>query len=202
MPVAGDNGRRRKMLLLLVMLALAVVFAAQLSGVSLGELPTKALVQQETARLRDARRDLAQIQQQTQRDDSRLAELSSQATPFWTVSSRRAQQQEVREELEALVRHAKITSCRVQNLPSSPLTGYNYFTQVEFSVSLAGTMKVVTRLLNEMERSEHVFTWSQCSLSTTSRTAPKEVRLNGKVRALVLATEAQGLLAMTQEDEG
>jgi hypothetical protein len=201
MPVAADNGSRRKKLLLLVMLVLAVVFAAQFSGVSLGELPTKALVQQEAARLRAGRKSLGQIQRQTQRDDTRLQGLSSQATPFWTVSSRRAQQ-EVREELDALVRHAQITSCRVQNLPSSPLTGYNYFTQVEFSVSLVGTMKVVTRLLNEMERSEHVFTWSQCSLSTTSRTAPKEVRLNGKVRALVLAAEAQGLLAMTRGDEG
>ena len=198
MAIAADSDRRRKRILLLVMLVLAAVFATQFSGLSLGELPTRGAIENEAKKLRAAHGVLARAKSQDRQDDRRLQGLNSQAAPFWAVSGR-TPHQEVRQEFDALVRRGQITNCRVQNPQTSPMPGYAHLQQVEFTVQFSGTMKVVTRLLSEMERKERVFVWSYCSI-TTNRTMPTEVRLNGKVRAIILSSEAQAMLDMEREE--
>jgi Tfp pilus assembly protein PilO len=199
MAPTGNNGARRKKILLLVTLALAVVLALQFSGLSVGELPTRAAIDQEAKSLRNATKQLRKLSRQNVRQDQELTELKDLAAPFWQVSGRVAEQ-EVREELDRLARRAKVSLPRIQNPRKKSLQGYDYIDEVELTISWTATMKEITRFLYEIEKSERVFQWTECSIRPMNPRAPKEVRLTGKLRALILNTEAQTILAGGKEE--
>lgn len=201
MPANGDRGARRRKILLLLVLVLAVVFALQFSGLSLAELPTNAVIEQQTTELHAARKLLAKLSRESARDEHHLAELRAQATPFWSVSEQHADQ-EIRQNFDRVARDAKISKQQVFAPRRADLQDYDYLYEVEFSVSLMGTMKEISRLLYEMEKSDHVFQWTQCSIAPANRRSPTEVRLSGKIRALVLRPEAQAILANQAEGQG
>lgn len=196
MTTSGERGGRRKTIpLLLVALALAVVFAIQFSNLLPGELPTRSLIEQQTGELRAARRQLGRVSGENRRDEYRLAELQDRAAPFWTVSSERQAEQEIRQHFDRVARNAQISKHQTHQPRSAQLANHDYLQEVEFSVTLTATMREITRLLSEMEKTDHLFQWTQCSISVLNRRAPTEVRLTGKVRALVLRPEAQAILA-------
>jgi hypothetical protein len=198
MPPTGTSGSRRKKILLLVTLVLAAVFALQFSGLSIGELPTRSLIEQEGKSLRTATKRLRKLSRQNVRQDRELSELQAMAAPFWQVSGR-VSEQEVREQLDRLARRAKVSLPRIQNPRRSSLQGYDYIDEVELTISWTATMKEITRFLYEIEKSDKVFQWTDCSIRPVNPRAPKEVRLTGKLRALVLNTEAQTILAEDRE---
>jgi len=202
MTASGDGGARRKKILLLLALALAVVFAIQFSGFLPGELPTKSLIDEQAKELRAARRLLARHSREDMQDSLRLLELHDLATPFWTVSSERQAEQEIVESFNRVARNAQISKHQIRTPRSVPLQNYAYLYEVEFTVSLTATMKEITRLLQEMEKTDHLFHWSQCSISVLNRRAPTEVRLTGKVRAVILRPEARAILDEKREGRG
>jgi hypothetical protein len=181
---------------------LAVVFVVQFSGFLPGELPTKSLIGEQAKEVRSARKQLGRLSREGQQGDRRLLELQDQATPVWTVSSERQAEQEIIEHFNRVARSAQISKHQVRAPRSAPLPNYAYLYEVEFSVSLTATMKEITRLLQEMEKTDHLFQWTQCSISVLNRRAPTEVRLTGKVRALVLRPEAQVILEGKPEGQG
>ena len=202
MATNGDPGARRRKILLLLVLVLTVVFTLQFSGLSLAELPTRALIEEQTNQLRTARKLLAKLSRERIQDERHLAELRAEASPFWNVVSEQHADQEIRESFDRVARKAQISKQQVFSPRKANLSNYGYLYEVEFSVSLTATMKEITRLLYEMEKSDHVFQWTQCSITVTNRRAPTEVRLSGKIRAVVLRPEAQAILASRAEGEG
>ncbi|MDX9980594.1 MAG: hypothetical protein RBU25_11270 [Lentisphaeria bacterium] len=202
MTASGDRGARRKLILLLLALVLAVVFTVQFSGFLPGEWPTKSLINEQAKELRAARKQLARLSQEGAQGNRRLQDLQDQSAPFWTVSSERQAEQEIIEHFNRAARNAQINKHQINKPRSAPLPNYAYLYEVEFSVSLTSTMKEITRLLQEMEKTEHLFQWTQCSISVLNRRAPTEVRLTGKVRAVVLRPEARAILEGKQEGQG
>lgn len=202
MTASGDRGSRRKIILLLLALLLAVVFAVQFSGFLPGEWPTQSLINKQARELRDTRKQLARLSQEGMQGNRRLQGLQDQGALFWTVGSERQAEQEIIEHFNRVARNAQINKHQIRTPRSAPLPNYAYLYEVEFSVSLTSTMKEITRLLQEMEKTEHLFQWTQCSISVLNRRAPTEVRLTGKVRAVVLRPEARAILEGKREGQG
>lgn len=202
MPATGDRAARRRKILLLLVSVLAVVFALQFSGLSFEEFPTKALIEEQAKQLRTSRKRLAKLSRENVQGENRLAELRAKASPFWTVESEQGALQEIRSNFDRIARKAMISKQQVFSPRKADLPNYDYLYEVEFSVTITATMKEITRLLYEMEKADHVFQWTQCSITVTNRRTPTEVRLNGKVRAVVLRPEAQAILANREEGQG
>ncbi len=202
MPATSDRAARRRKILLLLVLVLAVVFALQFSGLSFDEVPTGTLIEEQAKQLRTSRKLLAKLSQEDLQDENHLAELRVDASPFWTVESEAGAIQEIRANFDRIARKAMISKQQVFSPDKADIPNYDYLYEVTFSVTITATMKEITRLLYEMERADHVFQWTQCSITVTNRRNPTEVRLNGKVRAVVLRPEAQAILASREEGRG
>ncbi len=202
MTASGDRGSRRKIILLLLALLLAVVFTVQFSGFLPGEWPTQSLINEQGKELRATRKQLARLSQEGAQGNRRLQDLKDQSSLFWTLSSERQAEQEIIEHFNRVARNAQINKHQISKHRSAPLPNYAYLYEVEISVSLTATMKEITRLLQEMEKTEHLFQWTQCSISVLNRRAPTEVRLTGKVRAVVLRPEARAILEGKREGQG
>jgi Tfp pilus assembly protein PilO len=200
MPAKGNSGSGRKKILLLIMLALAVVLAMQFSGLSIGELPTQEAIEQQGKSLRSAQKRLRKLTKQNRHEDKQLAELNAMAAPLWQISGR-VSEQEVREQLERLAREAKVSLPRITTMKRSSVQGYDYIDEVELSITWTATMKEITRLLYQIDTSKRVFRWTNCSIRPVNPRDPKEVKLMGRLRALVLNTEAQTMLTGEQEEQ-
>jgi hypothetical protein len=195
---ASGSGRRK--VLILVMFALVGVLVLQLGGLSLPELPTRAAIEEEGEALALARSRLDKLTRRSARQDKEVAELNVLASPFWRTSESSADRetQVVRSALDRLASRAKVSAPRIVSQGRIPLQGHEYIHAIELSVDWTVMMKEVTRLLNEIEKSDQIFQWTECTIRPNNVRDPKEVRVLGRVRALVLNQEAQSLLAASE----
>ena len=187
----------RQWLLVIALLITAVFFLRKyVPGV---QVPTRSSISSEVGHLEGLRKDLAVMRKKVSELEQERDALRRKATPFWQVESKNAEQAVVAE-FTKIARRAKVSTHRVDKPRKNRVLDLNDVFEIEFSVQVTASMREVSRLLAEMELSEQRFYWTQCSIRPDNIRAPKNVRLIGRVKALVLSSEASRFLAAKGTD--
>lgn len=192
------NGRQK--FLLLVMVLVGIFFSRQYLRVALEKLPTDAALEREKQLLESRKKDLAVVQKRLETQGETIDRLRDQAAIFWRVPRKQCKQ-DVMAAFSKIARNAQVQRHRVDKPKENKVLNLENVYEVEFSVQVDATMREVTRLLAEIERSKERFFWSECTIRPDNTRAPKKVRLTGKVRALVLSDDALDVLAGKTEEE-
>jgi hypothetical protein len=157
-------------------------------------VPTRHSIEDEVSSLEERRKDLAVMRKKVEEVDEARAALRAKASPFWQIESKNAEQAVVAE-FTKIARRAQVSTHRVDKPRRNKVLDLNDVFEVEFSVQVTASMREVSRLLAEIEASEQRFYWTQCSIRPDNIRAPKNVRLIGRLRALVLSSEASEFLS-------
>jgi len=189
-----QNLNRKQRLMAVVVLVLAVLLLVRYSGLSSGELPLPATIRALEAERAELRERVRMLRLRRQKEDRVLAGIQALAAPFWEVERSRPEAV-VPAEFQRLARENQVQVTSVREPRTREYLGLEHVREVEFAFQINGTMKEVSRLLTPLARVRPAFFWSQCTIRPDPPRAPKSVRLNGKLRALVLSAEATRFLA-------
>jgi len=193
------NGRQRAMLA--VVLVLAVLLGLQYVSVPLEELPLPSSIAALEGKLEKRREALAKLEAHRSEGQDALAKLGEKAGPFWQIQGKDPKV-EVPNEFARLARKAQVTIQQVGAPRTEKVLDLTHVRAVEFSVRLTASMREISRLMAQIERSERVFYWSRCNIRPDNKRAPKTAVLNGRIRALVLSAEASKFLSGEEQNDG
>jgi hypothetical protein len=188
----------RQWFLVIALVITAIFFVRKYMPVL--NVPTRRSIDVEISRLKERRKDLAVIRRKVAAMEDARAELRAKAAPFWQIEGKNAEQAVVAE-FTKIARRAKVSTHRVDKPHRNKVLDLNDVFEVEFSVQITASMREIARLLAELENAEQRFYWTQCSLRPDNIRAPKNVRLIGRLKALVLSSDASEFLAGREGDQ-
>ena len=196
----------RQWILIAVLVPVAVLFFRKRILSSLPNFPTTKTIAAERTRLKKRRRQLAELEKRLAARDVELENLRAAAAPFWKIADRNAAKQKgfIQTEVNRLIDRANIRGVdyQVMNPKRSEVPGKAHVYRVEVTVNITASMKEVTRVLEQIERSPRWLLWGQCSITPYSLREPNKVRLTGTIRAYVLSPDAVAFLQPDAEEKG
>ncbi len=193
-----QNIPRRQIILLAIMVVIGLLLARQYLGFL--KLPTRARLEHAVKQLESSRGDLKAATVDDQKRIQELEELRTMSQDFWLSSSQRAPtDQEITREFNKLLRRAQLPANQKVDTQRNKLPGVTNIQEVQIRLDLKNvTMREVGRLLAEVKKYGNRLTWTQCQISPDNPRTPQNVNLSGRLRALVLTTEASDFLLAGQ----
>jgi len=186
------NGKQR--LMAVAVLVFAGLLLVQYSGVLPSELPLPDSIRALQAKRAELQERVRMLRLRQEREERVLAGIKALAAPFWEVE-RSSPEAVVTAEFQRLARENQVRIATIRQARTREYLGLKHVREVEFDVQVNGTMKEISRLLTPLGTARPAFFWSQCTIRPDNPKTPKTVRLNGKLRALVLSAEATRFLA-------
>ncbi|NLF17662.1 MAG: hypothetical protein GX595_10450 [Lentisphaerae bacterium] len=188
----------RQGILILILIPVAVLFVHRYFGHLLPDLPTAARVRAEEDLLEKRREQLRTLEDQRSARAAQLEELRSLAAPLWLIEDRNAARQKtlLQNEVNRVLAKANIRGVdyQVVNPRRLDLPDKTLIYEVEATVNMTASMREISRVLAEVDRSPQTLTWSQCSIAPLNLRDTSKVRLTGTLRARVLSPEAVALV--------
>ncbi len=159
------------------------------------ELPTDSRIEDEMARLKSLRGDLAVTQKMNSDWQKEVAELRGKSGLFWVRKRPTLPvEQEVLEEFNNI---ARLASVNIQSREARLVknNNANYIQEVELRMDMRSvSMREVTRLMKELDEAKREFRWASCKIDPDNVQKPTGVKLSGRLRAFVLTEEATRIL--------
>ena len=188
----------RQWLLLAVFIPVAILFFRKRVFAMFPEFPTPMAIAEERSMLAKRRKQLAELESRLAAQESELANLRALAAPFWQIGDRSVGKQKgfIQTEVNKLIDRANIRGVdyQVMNPKRVEIPDKTHVYGVEVTVNITASMKEITRVLEQIERSPRRLSWGQCSITPYNLRDPNKVRLTGTVRARVLSPDAVAFL--------
>lgn len=196
----------RQWILLLVLIPVAILFFRKRVLGAVPSIPTRAGIEAEQDELDRRRGQLQELQAQLATQEGDVASLRRVAAPLWKISDRSAARQKgiIQREVNRLIDRANIRGVdyQVMNPKRREIPEMDHVYEVEVTVNITASMKEITRVLAEIDQSERLLNWSQCSITPYNLRDPNKVRLTGTLRALVLSPDVVEFLEPEETAEG
>ncbi len=184
----------KQRVVLLLVLILAVLLVLKYADISIAGLPLPSVIREQEQLLSSRQKTLLELKKERQAKELALTKLQQQAESFWKVAEQ-SPSVAVPTEFKKLARDAQTNPQQIGAPRMNKVLDLNHVREVEFNVRLTAPMREVTRLLAQMEKSEKNFYWNRCNINPDNPRSPKQVTVNGRVKALVLSAETSRFLS-------
>jgi len=188
----------RQWVLILVLIPVAALFLRRYLGHLLPDLPTAGRIRDEQALLQKRRDQVQALQEQIDAREAQVNELKQLTASFWMIDDRNAARQKgfLQNEVNRVLGKANIRGVDYQviNPRRLDIQDKTQVYEVEVTVNMTASMREISRVLAEVDRSPQTLAWSQCTIAPLNLRDTSKVRLTGTLRALALAPEAVALV--------
>ncbi len=180
---------------------LAGVFAWECADLPIDRLPLRRNIQKLEQELEERRTELAELKAGRKARLDAITRMRRKAQPFWLTETQNPLVQ-VPTEFTKLARLAQVTVQRPGDPRKTKVLDMTHVSQIEFSVRATASMREISRLLAEVEQSQHKFYWGVCQIRPDNRRTPQQAVMTGRIRALVLSPEASKFISGDSEGDG